>query len=403
MFTQDLPIHKAGGAQNHTELLSEQLARRGHTVTIITAPLRSRPAEEKKENLEIYYLRNKPRFTREMFFRESARLFADLNKKRPFDVIHSQQELAGGYAKYCRHTLPLVMTFHGSPLNEIKTALGERHFKSCLNIPFWLKYHLLDYPAILKRTDKIITVSRELKEDVKKQYNLAEEKLVVIPSSVDLSRFADDLPENIENIKEKFGVRDEKIILSIGRMEKQKGFHLLLKILPRLITRKEKIRLILVGSGPYLKKLKKTAGSMNISEHVIFTGKCSQEDIAAYYKLADLVVLPTLRLEGLPLVHVEAAACGKPVISSRIGGIPTLIGDYNEGFLVEPGDLFALEQKIHELLDNDFLARRLGENARKKVIEGFNADRMVEDTLNVYREAVARVRSNAANSAPSER
>jgi hypothetical protein len=114
-------------------------------------------------------VKNKPKYTREKFYRESARLFERLNKEESFDIVHSQSTLACGYARYCKKTAPLILTSHGTMLNEIK-ALLRRNFsiKSFLTLPTPLKIYLLDEPIIYKKTEKIIAVSNELKEDIER-------------------------------------------------------------------------------------------------------------------------------------------------------------------------------------------------------------------------------------------
>ena len=89
-------------------------------------------------------------------------------------------------------------------------------------------------------------------------------------------------------------------------------------------------------------------------------------------------------MEGLPYVIPEAMSCGKPVIASRIGGIPTIIEDGKDGILIEPGSLKELKETIIEVLDDEELSRQLGENAREKIVERYSLDRMVDDTIRVY-------------------
>jgi glycosyltransferase involved in cell wall biosynthesis len=146
--------------------------------------------------------------------------------------------------------------------------------------------------------------------------------------------------------------------------------------------------LFIVGTGPYLHDLKEMAIKLNILGKVIFTGGVSDENLLKYYNLADIFAFPTLRMEGLPLVLPEAMACEKPVIASRIGGITTVIDNNKDGILIETGNLKELKGKVLEVLGNEELARKLGKNARKKVVERFGLDRMIKDTIKIYEEVL---------------
>ncbi|NMX21366.1 hypothetical protein C5S30_02790 [ANME-1 cluster archaeon GoMg4] len=388
IFAKGLPVHITGGMEIHVKELVEGLIKRGHKVTIITTKHPEGIKKEEKESLRIYYVGDKPLRYTKRFYKESAELFERLNREKRFDVVHSQSTSGFGFAKFCHEKIPFIVTLHGTIKNEIKSALNSKSIKG-LAVVSYLFYERIASPYVdkmtLKKSDKIIAVSNELKEDIKKQYKVPEEKLVVNPNGIDVNKFK---PMNVEDLRRKWNLTNEKLIVSVGAINKQKGFHLLLKILPEILKEDKKVKLFIVGIGPYLQALKDMAVKLNISNNVIFTGKVSDEDLPKYYNLADICVFPTLRMEGLPLVVPEAMACVKPVIASRIGGIPTAIENNKDGILIEPGNLKELKGKILEVLRDEKLAKKLGENARKKVVERLSLDRMVEDTIKVYEEVL---------------
>jgi len=239
---------------------------------------------------------------------------------------------------------------------------------------------------LLNKANKIITVSYQLCNDVKRQYNISEEKLITIPNGIDINKFK---PINVDDLREKLKLDlNEKIILSLGKIVKQKGYHLLLKILPDIL-RNYNVKLVIVGAGSYLSDLKKMAIKLGIKDRVIFTGKISDNDLLKYYNLADIFAFPTLRMEGLPLVVMEAMACKVPVVASRIGGIPTVIENEKDGLLIRPNDLEDLKDKILMLLEDEKFAKKIGKNARNKIVKKFSVDKMVDDTIKVYEEVTS--------------
>ncbi len=207
----------------------------------------------------------------------------------------------------------------------------------------------------------------------------------MIPNGIDVDKFKPGL--EVSELRKKYGLQNEKIILTIGVMTGQKGHDLLIRSMPELLKAGKNLKLILVGFGPKMNDLENMARKLNVLENIVFTGKIPYDKLPLYYNLADVFVFPTLRVEAGPLVIPEAMACGKPVIASRIGGIPTVIEDYIDGILIEPGNLKELKKKIMEILGDEKLARTLGENARKKIVEQYSVDRMVKNTIKVYEKA----------------
>ncbi|MDI3501049.1 MAG: hypothetical protein PWP22_820 [Thermoanaerobacter sp.] len=386
IFAKGLPVHIRGGMERHIEDLVNGLVKRGHRVTIITTKHPENVKKEEKENLKIYYVGDKPLRYTKRFYYESAKLFEELDKEENFDIVHSQSIAGYGVVEYCQLNKPLIVTLHGTHLNEIKSALSSKSMKG-FALAFYLIFkRLIDRSdkELLQKDVKVITVSYELYKDVKEQYKISEDKLVVIPNGVDTNRFK---PMNVDDLREKMSLTNEKIILSVGRIEKQKGYHLLIKLLPEILKTHD-VKLVIVGTGSYLPNLKKLAVKLGVSDNVIFVGKVSDNELPKYYNLADVFAFPTLRIEGLPYVILEAMACGKPVVASRIGGIPTVIENGKEGLLVKPNDLENLKDKLLMLLEDEKMAKKLGKNAREKVVRKFSVDKMIDSTVRLYEEHI---------------
>lgn len=386
IFAKGLPVHIKGGMERHIEDLVNGLIKRSHEITIITTKHPNGIKKEIRENLRIYYVGNKSLKYTKKFYYESAKLFERLHKEEKFDIIHSQSFAGAGIIKYKASKLPIIITLHGTFLNEIKSALNSNSLKGYVLASYLFLKMLADKSdrLLLSNANKIITVSYQLCNDVKKQYNIPEEKLIVIPNGININKFR---PTNVDDLREKLNLSG-KVILTVGRIEKQKGYHLLLKILPDILKNHD-VKLVIVGTGSYLPNLKKMAVKLDISDKVIFTGKVSDNDLLKYYNLADIFAFPTLRMEGLPLVILEAMACEIPVVASRIGGIPTVIENGRDGFLIEPSNLKELKDKILMLLEDERLAKRIGKNARSKVVKKFSVDKMVDDTIKVYEEVIS--------------
>ena len=145
---------------------------------------------------------------------------------------------------------------------------------------------------------------------------------------------------------------------------------MIIEIVPELLKDFD-LKLVIVGTGEYLENLKRLAKEKGVLDKVIFAGKVTDEEMIKYYNLANVFVFPTLRVEAFGIVVAEAMACGKPAIATRIGGIPTVVDDNKNGFLIERGNLKELKNKILMLLKDDKLAKRIGKAAREKVVNNF--------------------------------
>jgi glycosyltransferase involved in cell wall biosynthesis len=381
---------KAGGMEINVRDLAYCLTKKGHEVTIIASHHPGDIIKEQKDKVTIFYtattITPNP-LSRIKSFKESAELFKNINKQVKFDIIHGHSDMVYGYINYCKKNVPVVVTTHGTTLSDFKSSLKTKFWL----FPIWavlLPLYYIIEKKVFDNSQKIICVSNELQKDVIRQYNVPIKKVITIFNGVDTNRFKPITRKEIQINKPKFLKCNDKIILSVGVITKQKGFHLLIKSFGEIAEKFPKIKLIIIGDGPYLKRLKSLTEKLALTKRVLFLGKIDNKEIHKFYNLADICVFPTLCFEGLPYVVLEAMACEKPVITSRIGGIPSIIKDRENGLLIEAGNSNQLEHGIIELLKNKVLAKNLGENARLCIIKEFSLHNMVQKTIRIYQEVV---------------
>ena len=240
----------------------------------------------------------------------------------------------------------------------------------------------------MRLADAIIAVSDQVKEALVREYFLPPEKITVVYNGVEVEKFG--IRKTEPGIRGELGVDErDRIILYIGRIEKEKGLDVLLQSLFRIPDSKFRITVLIVGDGPYLLNLKGLAEQLGVADRVIFAGRVPYEEVPRYYQAADLFVLPSLREEGFPMTLPEAMASGLPVVASRIGGIVTAVKDGETGILVKPGDVEGLRTAISKFLADDELRSRMSRNAYQMVKEKFSQESMVAKTLIVLQEMVS--------------
>lgn len=201
-----------------------------------------------------------------------------------------------------------------------------------------------------------------------------EPEIHTLRARVDVERFRPGL--DVAETRSRYGVRDEdKVILCFGRLVPRKGIGRLIEALPAIRARVPEAVLVIAGTGPEERRLRKLAAD---TKGVIFTGRVPDELAPKVYAMADVFALAVvdryrgLEIEGLGIVLLEAAACGIPCVTGRSGGTPEAVIDGSTGFVIDSTDRDALVDRIAGLLANDHLARQMGGQGRKHVIEHFS-------------------------------
>jgi glycosyltransferase involved in cell wall biosynthesis len=166
-------------------------------------------------------------------------------------------------------------------------------------------------------------------------------------------------------------------LLCVGRLVPTKGQHILIAALDRLVKGGRSVSLCFVGDGPDRVSLEREMKCRGLGGKVSFEGNVNQDRIGQFYREADAFVLASFA-EGIPVVLMEAMAMEIPCVSTRVAGIPELIRDGIDGFLVMPSDDRALAEALGRLIDDEALRRRLGEAGRLRVIEKYDLDKNIE-------------------------
>ena len=147
--------------------------------------------------------------------------------------------------------------------------------------------------------------------------------------------------------------------------------------------------MLVVGDGPDRAGFEQRARELDLVRHCLFLGY--QEDVAPWYAAMDAVALPSGN-EGTPVTVIEALAAGKPVVAYEVGGVPDVVREGVDGFLVEPGSTSGMAERLAQLAADRELGRRLGEAGRERVLERYGVGRLLDDVDQLYRETIAKKR-----------
>lgn len=233
-----------------------------------------------------------------------------------------------------------------------------------------------------------IAVSEANRRYLVEQKRYPAHKIHVVPNGRDLARFATVTDGEVQTLRARLGIASEdRVLVTVGRLEPQKDPLCLLEAFARIVAQFPATRLVLAGEGSLRSSLEEFVTSKGLNRRVIFAG--FQPEVAAFYRIAEIVVLTSL-YEGMPLVAIEAGAAGRPLVATAVDGTVEVVEDCGTGLLVPPRDPAAVAQAVCRLLGRPDEARRMGQAARQKVQRQFSLERQLEDTVAVFEHYLGR-------------
>ncbi len=397
------PLHGVGGLERHVYDLVQYLSRADVDVTLITRPAsRTSPAPGASLDPRITLItvpyRTFPLAGRRgttvldrstaypLFGLRAGRVAADLVRDRKIDIVHGLGASVLGYARRrARCAAPLVLNPQG--LEEFgATSPHQATLKRAGYLP--LRRAVL---ACARAADRVIATDRSLEPIVLQHLRVPPARVRVIPNALDLHAI-DRLraPSEGDRVRRAAGIgRDDVVLLSVGRLEENKGFHQLAAALGALVELGRlphgHWRWIVAGEGPYRARLERAIEDARIADAVRLVGRVGDEELHAWYEAATLFVHPTL-YEGSSLVTLEAMAHARAVVATEAGGLRDKVRPGVNGWLVPPGDPSALAAAISGALDNPSKLTAFGQAGRAIVEREFSWDAACAATIQLYEE-----------------
>jgi glycosyltransferase involved in cell wall biosynthesis len=253
---------------------------------------------------------------------------------------------------------------------------------------FWDQIEKLNDLAIgrevLKEAEKIIVVSNATKNYVL-SLGADPEKIRVLHNGVDVNRFR-PLTGVKDEMRKKLGIsKDSSVVLTVRRLVYKNGIDTLIESAKVAVKKNPRLFFLVVGKGPDFGKVKEKIEELGMQENFRLTGFISDEVLPFYYNVADFFVLPSKSGEGLPLVALEAMACGVPVIATNVGGISEVMKE-GSGKLVPPNSPDSLAEAILEFSHSELSA--LKKDLRAMIEQNYSWDKNVEKLVGIYKELI---------------
>jgi glycosyltransferase involved in cell wall biosynthesis len=298
--------------------------------------------------------------------------------RKSYHIVHTHNSKAGFIgrlsAKLARVPV-IVHTVHGFAFHEQE--------------PPWRQFLFRNLERLASHwCDKMIFISQPLVDWALKEKIGSPGKMVKIYSGIEPDRFHPVSEEEKMRLRRKWGLRDQDAVIGIvSKLWEGKGHEFLIRAFKRIKKEKGEARLMIAGEGYLMEFLKGLSARLELSDAVIFTG--FMEDVPQIIATFDVAVLPSY-FEGMGRVLLEAMAMEKPVVGTAVGGIPDLIEQGLNGYLVSPGNEKELASAVLKILNDKSLAVKMGQAGRKKMTDRFSADTMVRSIEKVYSELLKR-------------
>jgi glycosyltransferase involved in cell wall biosynthesis len=378
VLTHNYPRYSGDFSGRFIEALCEALVDQGQSVRVV-APWDPayQPAERGRIPLELYryapratwhqlgYMRsmrgdlvmraNSYLLAPGMFIAGILRTAALVRTWRP-DVLHAHWLLPNGFiaAVVARHyRIPLVVSIPGS---DVTVAVSNPLFRAMARFA-------------LGQSGLVTANSEALRDVALSELGADPQRFALIAYGVDPERLRPGT-EGVAALRERLGISPQSpVFLAVGRMVYKKGFDVLLRALAELVHGGAEAQLVLVGEGEQWADWKDLGVQLGLSERLHWVGNVPTLQIAAYYNLADVLVMPSITrpADGLNVTVLDAMSCAKPVIGTPAAGNRLAVEDGVNGLIVPEGDPLALAGAMQKLMDNPDLCRAMGQAGRRRV------------------------------------
>ena len=361
-----------GGSGVVATELGKALAREGHEIHFISYALPFRLSNF-VENIVFHEVEmsSYPLFEFPLYSLALASKMVEVANYENLDLLHVHYAIPHASSAYLakqmlkdKRDLKVITTLHGTDI----TLVGlEPSFLPLVKFS-------------IEESDGVTAVSRFLKEKTLTNYNINKE-IEVIPNFVDTEVLK---PKENGCFRKNLATKGEKIIVHTSNFRQVKRVSDTIRILGNVI-KEVPTKLVLVGDGPERSECERLARELKLYEHIKFLGK--QDGLVEILNSADLFLIPS-QSESFGLAALEAMACGIPVVSSSVGGLPELIRHNETGFIAEIGDIDRMAKYSIDLLTNSKKHKIFSENSRKRAVDNFDKSVILPKYINHYNKVL---------------
>jgi glycogen synthase len=386
LISWEYPPVIEGGLARHVRKLSEHMAGADVEVHVLTRGGSHLPLEEERHGVHVHRVREPPfpkdpsafvQWVREMND-DMSELGLALCERFCFDLVHSHDWLVAGAAELVARRIekPWLVTVHA-------TEFGRHQG--------WVQNHPQSHihaaeRAMVRSADRVITCSRYMRSHVSGVFGVSPGRVTVVPNGID-PRDLDPVVPDLPGLRARYAKPGERLVLLVGRLVYEKGFHLALDALAPVIHGLGDVRFVVAGTGTAEAELKRQARRLRLARHGSFLGWVGDDMLHSLYRVADLCIVPSI-YEPFGLVALEAMASGCLCIVADTGGLREVVpGDGSVGLRFRSRDSAALGAILERVLADDEIREQMVTEAREHVL-CFDWVEVATRTADIYRELV---------------
>ena len=386
MLSWEFPPRIIGGISSHVNDLSLALTRKGITVYVVTCDFPGAPEYEEIHGVSVYRFNSKiPSYSFLSWVFSMNQNMAEKaievinSSDENIDVIHGHDWLVANAAARVKNAFgkPLVSTIHATEIGR-RQGIHNEYQRNINDV----EKNMID------QSSEVICCSDYMAHQISEAFNVSGEKLHVIRNGVNVSKFG--VKAEGGTIRRRYVKPDGKMVLYVGRLVYEKGVHVLIGAVPKVLSVLPNVSFVIVGEGGMQEYLEKEAWDFGVADHVFFTGFVDEETLISLYKVSDAAVFPSL-YEPFGITALEAMAAKTPVVVSDTGGLSEIVDHDKTGVKVYADNSDSLAWGILRVLQNRRLTNGFRENAYQKVVRDYDWNRIADETVEVYRKAMLAV------------
>lgn len=370
--------------------LARGLARKGHSVTVISSKSPMGKPEITRDGVRVFYLHEGyPNLAGIPFSEAALQKFRSLHKEKPFDVVHSFDR--SGYLigkKRRKLGVSVAYDIEATQMSQLFSILGmaRETVGSIISTAIAVSYKFISTflggdRELLSTADGMIVTSPQQRIFLERYYMYPDYHIYTVPYGVELAS-ATTPPTEGPTIKQKYNLPENThLVLTVTDMSVPEEITVLLSAFERVAVKKPNAYLVIIGTGEHWSQIEFEMLNLALGSRVIMTGAIKEDEISEWISISDVFVNMSSRTTGFEPTMIEAMAKKKVIIGSELSPMATVIEDGQEGFLLRPADTASLSQLLVELFSGSLPTNEIGQKAREKVNNLFDPQKMI-DALN---------------------
>ncbi|MGJ7921372.1 glycosyltransferase family 4 protein [Neobacillus sp. LXY-4] len=380
ILTWEFPPNIIGGLARHCYGLAKSLVKEDCEIHVVTTKLHNTPSTENVEGINVYRItplhEQEPNFLTWIGGLNLAMIekVKQLSINNQFSIIHAHDWLVGTSALMLKEELkvPLIATIHSLEhgrnngiYTDTQRFINEKERQ------------------LINGADQLIVCSEYMREELHQVFAVKKEDIAVIANGIDQDVSVTNEVESLDYLPIN---PNKRLVFSIGRLVKEKGFETIIEAVPDLLKKNPDLYFIIAGKGPMLSEYERMIADNGLENDVFLVGYVGDAERNKLFDQCELAIFPSL-YEPFGIVSLESMIFGKPTIVSKTGGLKGIIKHMKTGLFMNPGDKDSLVEQVQFLLDNKQFADKLGGNGRQIVQRLFSWQRIGSETKRVYEES----------------